>query len=179
MLSTLGAWYNGLKRTKPLEQTSRFFVTVGSTDFDALIQAVDALVPSLRSEGIMQIGDGQYTPANWPYFRFAPSLGHYYEQATLVIAHGGLGTTMEVLNRGLPLVSVSNSDRYDNHQEDLLAAMAAEDYLVWCRQLGELEQAIETARTVPLRRYRPAKCEIHVVIDEFLKTHGGRFARRK
>ena len=145
------------------------FVTVGSTDFDALIRAVDLLAPDLRVQGIMQIGHGQYIPTHMPYIRFAPSLDPYYEQASLVIAHGGLGITIEVLERGLPLVSVSNPDRYDHHQDDLLSAMSKEGYLTWCRQLDELGQAVRTASTLPLRPYEPPKCEIHVVIHEFLK----------
>jgi UDP-N-acetylglucosamine transferase subunit ALG13 len=150
------------------------FVTVGSTDFDPLIEAVDNLAPSLQVQGTMQIGHGRYIPVNMPYFRFAPSLSPYYEQASLVIAHGGLATTMEVVERGLPLISVSNMDRYDNHQQDLLATMAEDGYLVWCRQLDALRQAIETAQTTPLRRYQPPECEIHVVINEFLRKIQGR-----
>ncbi len=51
------------------------FVTVGSTDFDALVRKADELVPRMSiQEGIMQIGSGQYLPANMPHFRFAPSL---------------------------------------------------------------------------------------------------------
>jgi UDP-N-acetylglucosamine transferase subunit ALG13 len=119
----------------------------------------------------MQIGHGQYTPVNMSYFRFAPSLAPYYEQASLVIAHGGLATTMEVLRRGLPLVSVSNPDRYDNHQDDLLSAMTEAGYLVWCRQLDDLKRAIETVQTTPLRRYQSPECEIHLVINEFLSGH--------
>ncbi len=156
------------------------FVTVGSTDFDALIRAVDSLLPALgQPNGIMQIGHGQYTPADMPYFRFAPALDSYYEQATLVIAHGGLATTMEVLRRGVPLISVSNPDRYDNHQEDLLAAMAEENYLIWCRRLEDLEQAINLAQTTPLQPYQPPKCEIHRIINEFLNTtYQNRLGRR-
>lgn len=147
------------------------FVSVGSTDFDALIQAIDALVPSLSNwDGIMQVGHGRYIPGNMPYFRFASSLDPYYGRASLVVAHGGLATTMEVLKRGLPLVSVSNPDRYDNHQEDLLATMAEEGYLVWCRQLDGLKQAIEMAQATPLQRYRQPECTIHLVINEFLAT---------
>jgi UDP-N-acetylglucosamine transferase subunit ALG13 len=146
------------------------FVTVGSTDFDVLIEAVDNLAPSLQAPGAMQIGHGRYIPVNMPYFRFAPSLDPYYEQASLVIAHGGLATTMEVLRRGISLISVSNMDRYDNHQQDLLATMAEDGYLVWCRQLDALKQAIETVQATPLRRYQPPECEIHLVINEFLST---------
>ena len=153
----------------------RIFVTVGSTDFDALVQAADRLAPTLDAEGIIQIGHGEWSPVNWPYFRFAPSLDAYYDDATLVIAHGGLGTTIEVLTRGLPLVSVSNQDRYDNHQDDLLSAMDQEGYLIWCRDLDKLGQAVDTAlaatRNGSLKRYEPSECTIHTVINDFL-LHG-------
>lgn len=151
-----------------MSKRSFLFVTVGSTDFDGLVQAVDALVPDLRTQGVMQIGHGRYVPINLLYFRFSPSLDPYYEQATLVIAHGGLATTMEVLSRGLPLVSVSNPDRYDDHQQDLLSALAGEGCLVWCRHLDQLQQAIETAQVLTLRDYERPKCEIHLVIADFL-----------
>lgn len=146
------------------------FVTVGSTDFDALITAVDALAPSLNiCQGVMQIGHGHYLPRHLTYFRFAPTLDPYYERAALVIAHGGLGITMEVLQRGIPLVSVSNLDRYDNHQDDLLQAMEDEGYLIWCRRLEDLETAIKTARSTTFRPYVQPECQIHEVICSFLK----------
>jgi UDP-N-acetylglucosamine transferase subunit ALG13 len=169
-----GAWYETMNKRNTLAKTPYMFVTVGSTDFDALIQAADKLAPSLQAKGIMQIGSGQYIPTNWPYFRFASSLDPYYEQATVVVAHGGLATTMEVLQRGLPLVSVSNPDRYDHHQDDLLTAMTQEGYLVWCRQLDELGQAVKTALAAAekgtFKRYEPSECEIHRVIHNYLLT---------
>ncbi len=150
------------------------FVTVGSTDFDALIQAADKLAPRLKTEGVMQIGHGEYIPTHWPHFRFAPSLAPYYDEASLVIAHGGLGTTIEVLTRGLPLVSVSNPDRFDNHQDDLLSAMAKEGYLIWCQDLNQLGQAVDAAlkaaQNSSLKRYEPSECRIHTVINDFLRT---------
>lgn len=151
-----------------MTQEPRIFVTVGSTDFDLLVRAADALAPSLPGTGIMQIGHGLYEPKHWPHFRFAPSLAPYYDQATLVIAHGGLATTMEVLNRGLPLVGVSNHDRSDHHQDDLLGAMEQAGHLVWCRDLNQLDQAIHTALTTPLKPYRLDECQIHLRIHDFL-----------
>jgi hypothetical protein len=55
-----------------------------------------------------------------------------------------------------------------------LSAMAEEGYLVWCRKLDELGQAIATAQSIPLERYQPAECRIHLVIHEFLAKHGHR-----
>jgi len=153
-----------------MPQDPHIFVTVGSTDFDTLVRAVDALAPSLPGTGIMQIGGGKYEPRNMPFFRFANSLAPYYDQASLVIAHGGLATTMEVLVRGLPLVSVSNPDRYDNHQDDLLSNMAQEGYLVWCRNMQDIKQAIRTAQTTSLKPYEQSACEIHTYIHRYLES---------
>lgn len=147
------------------------FVTVGSTDFDPLVCKVDELVPNLGfNEGIMQIGSGHYMPQHMPYFRFAPSLTPYYAQASLVIAHGGLAVTTEVLSQGLPLVSVSNADRYDRHQEDILRALADEGYLCWCKNLDELGATIEDAQSKVLRRYTVPECNIHRVIEHYLDS---------
>jgi UDP-N-acetylglucosamine:LPS N-acetylglucosamine transferase len=99
-------------------------------------------------------------------------LAPYYDNASLVIAHGGLATTMEVLARGLPLVSVSNPDRYDHHQDDLLSAMEKEGYLVWCKHLSELKQAIAAARQGCLKTYQRGECKIHLHIHKFLSASG-------
>ena len=144
------------------------FVTVGSTDFDPLIRAVDRLSPSIRLNGTMQIGHGEYKPVNLPFFRFAPSLDPFYKKATIAISHGGLATTMEILKNGLPLISVSNTDRYDNHQIDLLETLEDEGYLIWCRQLKNLQMSIETALNQELRPYHSPECNIHIYINDYL-----------
>lgn len=146
------------------------FITVGTTDFDNLVKTADFFMPTLNIDGIMQIGHGSYLPVNLPFFRFAPSLVPYYKKATLIVAHGGLATTMEILKFGLPLVSVSNHDRYDNHQDDLLKEMENEGYLIWCRSLDELKESIGNAMIKKFKKYKPPKCNIARIIDEFLRN---------
>ncbi len=144
------------------------FVTVGTTDFDGLVAEMDRLAPRLGEEILFQIGRGRYEPQNAPFFRFAPSLVEYYQQADLVVAHGGLGTTMEVLDLGKPLVSVSNPDRYDGHQEDLLGALVRAGHLIWCRTVSDLEGAIAQARRARFIPYTRPECRIHEVIARYL-----------
>jgi UDP-N-acetylglucosamine transferase subunit ALG13 len=147
------------------------FVSVGSTDFDDLIKAVDALIPSYGFSGIMQIGHGQYEPTNLPFFRFSSSLNNFYNQATIAIAHGGLATTIEILKQRIRLVSVSNPDRYDQHQDDLISTLAEKGFLVWCRNLKNLNQAISLALNGDFKFYQPPKCTIHSVIKNFLNKN--------
>ena len=69
------------------------FVTVGAGDFNALIQAMDELAPRLAAAGekvLLQIGHGAYVPQHAEYFRFAPSLEPYFDQADVIVSHGGI-----------------------------------------------------------------------------------------
>lgn len=143
-------------------------VTVGTTDFDALVQAMDALAPSLGEPVVAQIGRGRYEPRHMAFFRFAPSLDAYYRDARLVVAHGGLGTAIEVLQRGLPLIGVSNPDRYDRHQDDLLGALSERNHMIWCKDLEQLPEAIARAATSTFVLYQAPECHIAEVIRQRL-----------
>ena len=145
------------------------FVTVGSGDFDPLIEAMDRLAPSLDLPVIMQIGIGRYVPVQARWFRHAPSLDPYYEHAQVVVANGGIGVTIEVLHRGIPLVSVDNPDRPDQHQEDLLSHLSARGHLIWCRDLARLGDAIHRARTTPLVPFTMPPLAIHLIVDQYLR----------
>jgi UDP-N-acetylglucosamine transferase subunit ALG13 len=144
-------------------------VLVGTTDFDPLVQAMDELAPRLHEDVIAQIGRGSYVPRNMMCFRFASSLESHYLHADLVVAHGGLGTIVEVLQLGLRLIGVSNPDRYDLHQEDLLRTLAGRGHLIWCRSIGELPGAILEARRRTFRPYRHPRCGIAAHIRTFLE----------
>lgn len=144
------------------------FVTIGSTDFDPLIAKMDQLAPTLGDQVVMQIGNGQYVPKNGPFFRFAESLDDYYHQATVIVAHGGLGTIMEALGLRKALVCVVNPTTYDRHQEHLLEVFAQQGYLVWCKDMDQLAQAVEQARAGNFARYESPPCHIAEAIDTYL-----------
>jgi len=144
------------------------FVTVGTTDFDALVHKMDELAPQLGEPVVAQIGRGKYIPQRMEYFRFAPSLDPYYERARVVVSHGGLGTVIEVLQRGIKLVALSNPDRYDLHQEDLLAALESRGHLVWCRRLQDLPLALAEVERRTLVPYSSPPCHIAQVIRRYL-----------
>ncbi len=145
------------------------FVTVGSTDFDALVSKMDELAYSLDVDIVAQIGLGSYVPLHMDYFRFEPSLERYYERADLVVGHGGLGTIVEALSWGKKLVCVVNPAVYDRHQEDLLHVFEQRSNLVWCKDIENLGQAIQEAQQRDLAPYQPEPCRIHEIIAEYLR----------
>ena len=144
------------------------FVTVGTTDFDSLAERMDELAPTLNEEVIIQTGRGDYAPRHAQHFRFAPNLDDYYRRARLVVSHGGLGTLVEVLRLGKLLIGVSNPDRYDLHQNDLLSEVEKEGYMLWCRDLASLEQDIRRISAMQFRHYEDPVCNIHLAIAGFL-----------
>jgi beta-1,4-N-acetylglucosaminyltransferase len=148
------------------------FVTVGTSDFDLLVEKIDELAPILGDRVIVQIGLGNYIPKNCEYFRFAPSLAPYYDQATLVISQGGMGTTMEVLTRGKKLIGVENTTCVDAHQIEILSVLAQEEYLIWCRNLDDLSTLLQQAPTINLKTYVPPPSQIAEVIKNFLNQLG-------
>jgi len=148
------------------------FVTVGTTDFDALVAAADRLAATSDETVVIQIGHGEVEPQHAQWLRFAPSLDPFYEQADVVVTHGGLGTVTEVLRRGLRMVGVSNPDRFDRHQDQILQAFEQAGHLVWCRDLSGLPAAIEQARQAQFVPYLPPPSHIHRVVDRFLRDLG-------
>ena len=146
------------------------FVAVGTTDFNVLIEAMDNLSLSLSEEVVMQIGRSKYVPKHCSeYFRFAPSLTPYYDRASLVVSHGGQGIVTEVLKRALPLVTVEDPNQPDRHQREILSVREREGHLIWCKDVQDLPQAMEKART-QLRPYEAPECQVHTIIAEFLNS---------
>ncbi len=144
------------------------FVAIGTTDFDALVRAMDELSLRLPEKVVMQIGRSKYTPRHGESFRFAPSLDVYYDQAALVVSHGGLGIVTEVMKLGRPLIAVEDPHQPDRHQRDILSVWEQEKHLLWCKELSELEALIERARHQTFEPYRPPECRIHTLIAQYL-----------
>ncbi|KAG2367468.1 glycosyltransferase family 1 protein [Suillus spraguei] len=119
------------------------FVTVGSTRFDALVEAVisDPVLGTLRDSGysrlILQRGNSDIKSEEFnkescaiqrhgvdiKIWRFKPSIQDECDQADLVISHAGSGTILDVLRLGKPLIVVPNPTLLDNHQEELASAL--------------------------------------------------------
>ncbi|KAF7322866.1 UDP-N-acetylglucosamine transferase subunit ALG13 [Mycena chlorophos] len=112
------------------------FVTVGTFQFDALVDAVldPALLKALRNKGYTRlvVQYGLYKEPNAPTEREGvqielwpakPSLSADFERADLVIGHAGAGTILEVLRLGKPLIVVPNPTLLHNHQTELANAL--------------------------------------------------------
>jgi beta-1,4-N-acetylglucosaminyltransferase len=121
------------------------FVTVGSTKFDALLQATvsEPVLTALHTKGFVQVvlqrGNSDLdldcgastrdsltirkAGLDIETWKFKPSIHDEIERADLVISHGGSGTILHVLRSGKPLIVVPNPALMDNHQEELASRL--------------------------------------------------------
>ena len=144
------------------------FATVGTTQYDELVEAMDKIAPNLDEGVVIQTGETKYIPTNCKYFTFDHDLLEYFRKADIVIAHGGAGITFEVLNLGKKLVSVENPHALEGHQGDLLAKLSQEGYLIWCKDLNGIENCIRDAKKRKVKKYVRPECEIGKMIVEFI-----------
>ena len=115
----------------------RVFVTVGTTSFDALIQATttpefaNALEKLGFDELRLQVGRGQAPVSDSvTWFRFAPTITEEMRAADVVISHAGAGSILEALELGKRLVVCVNEKLMDNHQAELATALEARGHVV-------------------------------------------------
>lgn len=144
----------------------RVFVTVGTTKFDALIEALDTdeCMAQLAARGyshvLMQIGHGTHTPAprdddpRFPsveFFCHDPQYKRHVEAADLVISHAGAGSIMDALSMRKKIVVVVNTLLMDNHQAELADAMAAQNYCIatTCEHLAATLKTADLDALVP------------------------------
>lgn len=125
----------------------RLFVTVGTTEFEELIEAIDNsdFLQAFRENGfdeiIIQYGRGVYQPKNLQpelvkslysinleLFRFRDSLQAEFRKADLVIGHAGAGTVLDVMTLEKPMIVVINESLQENHQQELADALIELNY---------------------------------------------------
>lgn len=131
----------------------KVFVTVGTTKFDSLIEAIfsDQVQKSLKNKKYknlkVQIGNSKEPNLDETQleideiYKFKPSLIEDIEDSDLVIAHAGAGTCLEVLGAKKPLIVVINEDLMGNHQIELAERLGKNNHLIYC-VCSELSQTI-------------------------------------
>jgi len=136
------------------KQKKTIFVTVGTTLFEALIDAalkqstLQSMVEAGYTHLIIQYGKGKKpvvpktTRLSTELYDFKPSLANDMKTADLILSHAGAGTVMEVMRQPQPkkLVVVINDALMDNHQTELAYAMAMRHYLFVLEQPSQLCQ---------------------------------------
>ena len=120
------------------------FVTIGTFNFDPLIEYIDSLVEQniIQDKVICQIGNGSYTPKNCEHFKYTKEIETYINKSDLVVSHGGTGSILGLISLNKPFVAVANTSLADNHQAEFLKKLSEERPIQWISDLTKLPLAI-------------------------------------
>jgi UDP-N-acetylglucosamine transferase subunit ALG13 len=97
------------------------FVTVGTQlPFDRLIEAIDAIAPSLNEPIFAQTGKSTYVPRNIEWSpRIRPlDVDAYFANARVVVAHAGIGTILTCQRVGRPAILFPRLAAHGEHRND-------------------------------------------------------------
>ena len=123
-------------------------VTVGTTMlFPSLIDEVDRLAGlGIFDETVLcQTGEHGRTMQHCEYFAFRPTLDDLYEQASLIITHGG-STVFTLMSLGKPFIAFANPIGADDHQLHVLRTLSERAGILWSRDVKDLEPLYYRAR---------------------------------
>lgn len=167
-------------------QTLSIFITVGTTEFNQLIELVNTdeflnCVSSCRVDKVtVQIGRGTCEPqylvdnsgrfdVESSFYRFKSNLHDDMCAADIIISHAGAGSILESTALRKPLICVVNSTLQDNHQTELADAVnAMKSPFVKATDPKGLLQTIEEVYTniISSSCSRNGGKDIHVTADE-------------
>lgn len=100
------------------------FVTVGTHEqqFNRLVKAVDDLVAdgAIKEEVIIQKGFSDYGPEHCKSYKLIgyKDMQKYYDEARVIITHGGPASFMAALERGKTPIVVPRLKKYGEHVND-------------------------------------------------------------
>lgn len=125
------------------------FATVGTTlPFDELLEELDRLAGQdfFDEPLLVQTGTSRYEPKNYEHFRFRPSIEAEYERASLLIVHGGTGSTLHALHTNKPFIAFANPRAQHDHQAEFLEEMSQVLPILWSRDVADLERLYRMAQ---------------------------------
>ncbi|MBT3353214.1 MAG: hypothetical protein HOC91_14655 [Nitrospinaceae bacterium] len=153
------------------------FATVGTAtqDFGRLISAMDLLVGhDLVKERSVFIQTGHTNSVKPKNFEFEPFLSvekfeRLMEEAEIIVCHGGSTTTIHALRLGKTPVVMPRRKKFDehvnDHQMDLVQAMAAEGWIVPVYEAEELPAAIGEVLEKKDQKIEPQSSQMAQLID--------------
>lgn len=131
----------------------KILVTVGTTGFDELFRACDALDWN-GHEVLFQIGPSRYSPTLERAVRYTGNIKEAYGWADVVITHAGAGSVFTLLEMGRRIVVVPNLTRRDKHQSELARFVEANRFAIVAWSPDELGDALRRLDGFDFQPYR-------------------------
>lgn len=160
------------------------YVTLGTMflDFPRLIQAMDAIARDTGEQVVIQRGMSKLRPAHCAWFDFWPQedVMALQRHARVVVAHAGIGVTLDALHARRPLILVprekARGEHMNDHQRDIAEAMERRGWGRMITSMEVLPAACAEPPPVP-GSYVPAKAPlvaaVRAMVERVAREKGG------
>lgn len=158
------------------------FVTVGNSikgvEFERLIGKIDEIAGDLDEEVVAQIGFIEKHPKNIRWFSYLSftEVIEYFEKASIIIGHSGVGTVINAMTYKKPLVLVPRSSAYgehfDDHQMELADQLRGRDGIFVVDDVEDLKPTIAKVKALlEEKRLAPDFSEERERLLTFIKSY--------
>ena len=133
------------------------FATVGSQEpFDRLIRAIDEWAKSRgRSDVFAQIGNSTFRPRHIEFTKFLEPVkfNQVVREATIIVAHAGMGSIISALELGKPIVVMPRRGKLretrNDHQVATAERFGSHGQVIVAQDQHDFVEKLDYALTVP------------------------------
>lgn len=156
------------------------FVAVGTQkfQFNRLLRAIDDLIAQgqLTDEVFAQVGHSDYVPRNYAYkdFLSKDDFQSCISRCDLLITHSGVATIISGLQLDKSVVVVPRfahfGEHVDDHQLQIAESFSSKNFVMMCKNVDNLAQAIDQARTHQFSKYVSQRDLVKKTIRDYLAS---------
>lgn len=162
------------------------YVTVGTMflDFPRLIHKMDEIAKSTHERVLIQIGLGTTFPKHCEYFDFRPrdEILAIQQEARVIVCHAGIGSVMDALDAGKPMIVVPRLKKFNEHMNDHQMDVAeAVERRGWGRMIlnmDDLSEACAAPKPAPVA-YRPSRHRLVAAVSDMVERVAARKAAKR
>lgn len=120
--------------------------------FERLVKKMDEIACKTKEEIVIQLGHTNFRPKCASFFTFSDNkkIEELYERADVVVTHGGVGSIMDALSHGKPVIAVPRladfGEHVDNHQLEIVRRFSKLGLVDCVYDIEELETKITSAK---------------------------------
>ena len=154
-------------------------VTLGTQDksFTRILKELDRLKDNgtIKEEIIVQAGYTKYKSKNMEIFDYIreKDFAKYYEKASLIITHGGVGSIIKGLEYNKKVIAVPRLSKYNEHENDHQLQIIDEfyntGYILKCIEMEDLKETIKKSKTFKGKKFKSNNGNLVKLIDDYIE----------
>ena len=152
------------------------FVTLGTQKFqmNRLVKAIDMIASEMDEEFFIQTGHSSYKPENCGFQQFLTKDEYRakIENCRMLITHAGVGTIIEGITAGKPVIVVPRlkamKEHVDDHQLQIAEAFGNKGCVLCCSDTGKLKKYIQKAEKFDFQPYEVKGGNIEDIVLDFI-----------